>query len=234
MKLFIDRRFRTPRIWSNDELKKFAYLFKGDIINVSGWTDEDKEGDYYSNYFINAISYTISNYDKEKKGMQGLENEIYLDLEKNLAEELVKRFDVVFNHTTLEHIYNTKKAFENLCTCSRDIVILVVPFMQQNHGRGYGDYWRFSPLAIKELFEKNKFKLIYLSANNHNNASVYLFAIGSINPERWKNIGNYERYANLYDSCDWGSVGENVIKDCSVVSFIKKAQILKWWIKKND
>ena len=43
MKL-IDRKFRVPRIWSNKELKKFASLFSGEIINVSGWMDNDKQG----------------------------------------------------------------------------------------------------------------------------------------------------------------------------------------------
>ncbi len=55
------------------------------------------------------------------------------------------------------------------------------------HGT-YGDYWRFSPLAIKKLFEENNFELLYLSFNNRKHHSVYIFAIGSCNPGEWKQI----------------------------------------------
>lgn len=181
----IDKKYRLPRIQSNKELKKFAYLFTGDIVNVSGWKDIDKEGKHYRDYFINANNYYISNYKSEARGFQGFDNEFYLDLTQDLDEKYINRFDVVFNHTTLEHIYDVKKAFRNLCLMSKDIVIIVVPFLQQMHG-DYGDYWRFSPLAIKKLFEENDYSLLYLSFNNHKNASVYIFTIGSKKPEKWK------------------------------------------------
>lgn len=181
----IDKKYRLPRIWSNKELKKFAYLFTGDIVNVSGWKDIDKEGKHYRDYFMNAKNYYISNYKSEARGFQGFDNEFYLDLTQDLDKKYVNRFDVVFNHTTLEHIYDVKKAFRNLCLMSKDIVIIAVPFLQQMHG-DYGDYWRFTPLAIRKLFEENGCSLLYLSFNNHKNTSVYIFAIGSKKPEKWK------------------------------------------------
>ena len=38
----IDRKFRVARNWSNQEIKRFAPLFSGRVINVSAWNDEDK------------------------------------------------------------------------------------------------------------------------------------------------------------------------------------------------
>lgn len=102
---FIDRKFRVPRIWSNKELKKFASLFSGKIINVSGWMDDDKQGNKYSDYFVKKNEYCISNYKTEARGYQGdLKDEIFLDLEDNLDKSLKNKFDVVFNHTVLEYI----------------------------------------------------------------------------------------------------------------------------------
>lgn len=118
MKFFVDRIHRLPRIWSNRELEKFAHLFEGDIVNVSGWKDIDKEGRHYKDYFIKANSYTITNFKTEARGFQGYSNEIFLDLEKDLPANLYLHFDVVFNHTTLEHIYSVHKAFSNLCNLS--------------------------------------------------------------------------------------------------------------------
>ncbi len=185
MKFFIDRIYRLPRVWSNQELEKYAYLFQGDIVNVSGWKDFDKEGRYYKEYFLNADSYTITNYKAEVKGLQGYKNEIFLDLEQKLPAKLDQRFNVVFNHTTLEHVYDMKTAFTNVCNLSKDIVIIVLPFLQQYHG-DYGDYWRFTPLVIKKMFEENGFKTIYQSFNSHKMSSVYIFTIASRNPEKWR------------------------------------------------
>ncbi|NJO90968.1 MAG: hypothetical protein HC831_19900 [Chloroflexia bacterium] len=183
----VDRVYRLPRIWSNSELKKIAHLFEGDVVNVSGWQDKDKEGGFYKNYFINASSYTLTNFKEEMRGLQGYDNEIFLDLEAKLPDELETKYNVVFNHTTLEHIYNFHRAFKNICLMSKDIVIIVVPFLQEMHG-SYGDYWRFSPQAIKNMFMEESFELLYLSYNDHKNASVYLFVVASKVKEKWTNI----------------------------------------------
>lgn len=185
-KLFgIDRWFRLPRLWSNRELEKIAHLFHGDVVNVSAWKDEDKEGRYYRDYFFNAHTYWLTNWKTEARGFQNFPNEIFLDLEEDLPQELMGRFDVVFNHTTLEHIYHVHEAFRNLCLLSRDIVIVCVPFLQPYHTK-YGDYWRFSPLALSRLYQDNGLHVLYMSWNHHSMSSVYVFAVGSKHPERWK------------------------------------------------
>ncbi len=185
MRKDIDRKFRLPRIWSNQELRKFAKLFEGDVANVSGWKDQDKEGSYYREYFSQASSYTITNYVSEARGFQGEEGEIFLDLTQPLPADLNEKFDVVFNHTVLEHVYDVRTAFFNLCQMSRDVVIVVVPFLQQMHGE-YGDFWRFTPSTIKRMFEEQGLTTQYLSFNSHQNASVYVFCIATKNPEKWK------------------------------------------------
>ncbi len=213
--LFLDKKFRKPRIWSNRELKKFSNLFYGDIVNVSAWKDEDKEGGKYKNYFINANSYSITNYKKEIRGFQGIEGEIFLNLEKDLPESLLNKFDVVFNHTTLEHIYNFKKAFKNICSMTRDVVILVVPFLQEMHG-DYGDYWRFTPSAIKQMFRDNQMNIVYSSFNTDRKTSVYLFFIASKNPENWQKIKNnfsFKTRRRFFGKYKEDYVGSNSIRN---------------------
>jgi hypothetical protein len=185
MKFFIDRVYRLPRIWSNQELEKHAHRFRGDIVNVSAWQDFDKVSKHYRDYFTNATTYTLTNYTTESHGHQGNPNELFLDLQAPLPPELQHKFDVVFNHTTLEHIFDAQTAFTNLCSMSRDVVIIVLPFLQQYHS-DMGDYWRFTPLAVKQLFEKEGFTLLYQSFNSHPNASVYTFTIASRQSEKWQ------------------------------------------------
>jgi hypothetical protein len=182
--MLIDRKFRLPRHWSNDQLRRFAPYFSGSILNASGWKDEDKEGSEYRYYFRNATEYQISNFMPEARGLQGLPNEFFLDLTKTLDPALISRFDCVFNHTTLEHIFDVNTAFKNLCLMSKDIVILVLPFLQQMHG-DYGDYWRFTPTAVERLFQLNGVTPLYTTFNNHPNSSIYIFTIGSKDPDIW-------------------------------------------------
>ncbi len=209
----IDRKFRLPRIWSNKELRKFAHMFEGSIVNISGWRDIDKEGNNYREYFINAHEYYISNYLAEFKGLQGYKNEFFLDLTLDLDDSLLNRFDVVFNHTTLEHIFDITKAFENLCLLTKDIIIIVIPFLQQMHGN-YKDYWRFTPTVIKRLFDENGLSLLYLNFNDNKKTSIYIFAIGSKNPNKWKNKipykFNYLCKKSFLDEFQ-NNIGSNVI-----------------------
>lgn len=181
-----------PRVWSNQELRKFAHLFSGDIVNVSGWDDRDKEEGKYADYFKDKKSYTITNY-KGKKGISNLPNEIYLDLENYLPSNLEGKFDVVFNHTTLEHVFDIFGAFKNLCLLSRDVVILVVPFIEGVHELpgSFGDYWRPTYLALERLFQENGFTVLYGSSRPI--LPFYHFFIASKKPEKWKGVfGEYK------------------------------------------
>ena len=194
--------FRKPRLWSNEELKKIAPLFSGSIINVSAGKDLDKsinhslkyfftnnfdEGNPYNSYFVNASSYSITNYPNDKTTNKI--EEIPLDLEEDLPFELVETYDVVFNHTSLEHIFDVFKAFSNLCKISKDTVIVVVPFIQQVHdyGRGYKDYWRFTPFALDKLFEINGLTVLHRTSSKLCQSSIYYLYVASKHPERWKN-----------------------------------------------
>lgn len=184
----IDRKFRIPRLWSNQELRRIAPLFSGSVVNVSGWKDEDKEGGHYREYFSGASTYMITNYGGYR-GFQGSdEDEILLDLEKDLPSELTSSFDVVFNHTTLEHIFKVNTAFKNLCDMSKDIVIVVVPFAQTQHEQdGLLDFWRFTPTALRYMCKENGLSIIYEAANSHRNAGIYVIVVASKNPKLWLN-----------------------------------------------
>lgn len=184
------KRNRTSylaRQWSNKELKKFSHLFSGNVLNVSGASDSDKEGNKYKEYFINCSQYNISNIDGHY-GYQGKKNEFKLDLEKELPHDLYKKFDVCFNHTTLEHIFDVNTAFKNICDMSNDIVIIIVPFSQFLHysnDETWLDFWRFTPFVVENLFKINGFSTIYLNSNKNLFAAQYIFAIGTRNPYKW-------------------------------------------------
>ena len=186
MRIRVDRQFRITRLWSNRQMKKLAPLFAGDVVNVSAWDDRDKEGGKYKNYFSKASGYYYTNY-TGTRGYQQQENEYLVDLTKDLPKELYQRFDVVFNHTTLEHIFDIRKAFENLCNMTKDVSIVVVPFSQVQHEtESYKDYWRFTPSCMREMFRENGLEVIYEAESKDKKAAIYLLFVASRNPRKWK------------------------------------------------
>ncbi len=190
------------RIWSNNELKKFAHLFTGSIVNISGWEDMDKQGTRYKDYFSQASEYSVTNY-TPSHAANGI-HEIILDLEANLDETLIDRFDVVLSHTNLEHVFNVFKAVENHCLMTRDIVIIIVPFIQQQHEtQEFKDYWRFTPTCLRKLYEINGLTTVYESFNNQPHKVNYILSVGSKNPGKWE--GKFPPFTELKQICPWVS-----------------------------
>lgn len=71
---------------------------------------------------------------------------------------------------------------------TRDTVIIVLPFAQLEHGKDhYNDYWRFTLQSLNKLFELNEMEVIYQCANNEINTSVYIMAVATKKPKKWRN-----------------------------------------------
>ena len=215
--------FRGPRLKTNQILRKFSGLFYGKVINVSGSSDSDKEcglsdyyffnpdaGNTYKNYFINASSYTVSNYPLDKTDYCLNDTEmVFIDLESEIESDLVEKFDVVYCHTVFEHIFDIFTAFTNLCALSNDVVIFVVPQVQKIHDydRGYKDYWRFTPFSVDKLFEINGFTVVYRETTIGFSESSYLFYIASKNPDVWE--AEFEKINPVEEYINSGNDGSN-------------------------
>lgn len=177
-----------PRIWSNRELAKYGGSLAGDVVNVSAGMDDDKEGRKYKAYFPFAKSYTITNYKRLHHSDSSM-HELLLDLSvvQGVPES---KYDVVFNHTVLEHVFEINTAIDNLCRMSRDIVITVVPFLQSMHMTEgvFKDYWRFTPFTLDRLFSVRGFETVYCNWNNgHPLSNVYIVHIASKCPDQHRN-----------------------------------------------
>lgn len=182
-----DKRYVRPRNWSNAELRRFAPAYDGKVINVSGWRDEDQEGGHYGTYFARAQSYVVSNY-RGGRASEDVAGELFLDLERRVPVELQQQFQVVFNHTTLEHLYDIRTAVANLCALSHDTVILVTPFLQQVHFEpgSYGDYWRPTPACLERMLAEHGFEVIYQSSNDNEWHIVYVFTVATRRLDRYR------------------------------------------------
>lgn len=153
---------RLARHWSNREIERLAHFATGEIVNVSAWRDEDKEGRTYRDYFSGASNYYTTNFEGWRGA--GEHADFSLDLQQPPPEDLIQRFDLVFNHTTLEHVFDIHQALRTMAGISKDSILVVVPFIQNLHGPEDGDFWRPSPYAMRRLFEANGFVVCYESA----------------------------------------------------------------------
>lgn len=181
---------QEPRRWSNAELRRWGPVFSGDVLNVSGWRDEDKEGGIYQTYFPKANSYRLTNYWGTDSKNDGAEDALFLDLEAPLPEEMKGICDLAWTHTVLEHVADVETAVKTLGGLTRDAVLLIVPWIQDEHYAPglYGDYWRFTPMGVQRLMKNAGLELVHLSANEQPWYPVYLFAVGSRQPEKWSGV----------------------------------------------
>ena len=182
----------SPRAWSNEQLRTVAQFVPpgARIINVAGWEDKDKEGSFYRNYFPSPALYHVSNYPGDQKRGANVHSDLLIDLGKPIDPTLVGKYDVVFNHTVLEHVKRPWFAFEQLCALSTDLVISVVPWKQKLHFEpgAFGDYFRISPLAMRMLHEENGLKVIYEAYTPLPALDVYLIHVGTKNPSRYEHL----------------------------------------------
>jgi len=173
-------------MWSNDEIRRIAPLVTGSVVNVSAWMDEDKEGGHYRDYFTRATSYDCTNKGGGARG-EARANDIVLDLESTLPRELHGRYDLVLNHTTLEHVYDVRAAFATICSLSRDAVLVVVPFSQAEHGTtDFGDFWRFTAQGLKTLCQENGFEVVHLAESPFRGSAIYLLLLAARDGAAWR------------------------------------------------
>ena len=181
-------RSTQSRLWSNDQIRGLVAKIDGyeRVVNVSGWLDLDKEGGRYRDYFKPSIEYKVTNYPGDSdKGLSSNEH-IPLDLSKDLPDELSGRFDVALNHTVLEHLRNPELGFRLISKLTDDLIITIIPWRQALHfsSGNFGDYFRISPMMMREWHHENGFQVIYESFQPEYAADTYMLYVGSKQPER--------------------------------------------------
>ncbi len=78
-------------------------------------------------------------------------------------------FKLVICSQVLEHVYEPIKAIHEIFRITKKggYAILDAPFEHPYHdGNGYGDYWRITPLCMKEIAKKAGFEMIFDKSTN--------------------------------------------------------------------
>jgi len=130
---------------SNSWIRNHCKDIKGKVLSTGSGYDDDREGDYYRNYFQLAEVYTTS----EVSPKYGCD--LVLDL-RSMPEIEGDYYDCVFCSGVLEHIDDFQAAFAEITRVLKPggILLLGLPFRQAIH-QSPADYWRFTEYGIKYL-----------------------------------------------------------------------------------
>ncbi len=174
---------QNGRTFSNFCLKRIlTFLDVNSVLNVSGWDDGDKEGGRYSDYFSQKVKkYEVSHFENDYLRSDTDLSKMVINLEDE-NYQAGEKFELVFSHTVLEHIFDQQNAFKIMCSLSEKYVVGVVPMINVLHWeKTYEDYWRFTPHGIRKLFENNGFKLVHLEIGPTLSISQYIVFVGAKN-----------------------------------------------------
>ena len=201
------------RSWSNSRLRFIAESLPRfeNALNVSGNLDSDKEGHLYQ-YYFKTEKYNISSYSNDKS-YSNPQNQIIIDLDEDkskIAKEHFQKYDLVFNHTVLEHVKNPFQAFSNLeyLLAPNGILISVVPFIYKFHysNEDFGDFWRYTPHTIDLLHKHSNLFINLLEVGPLKGHEKYLISVAS----RGSKLSNFEFDINSFS--DWNhNLGDNTL-----------------------
>lgn len=84
--------------------------------------------------------------------------DIIFDLNYDLPEELIGKFDIVFDGGVIEHVFDVVKAFKNLCQMTKvgGYIFNINPV----YNYLYNTFWNISPEMFLEFYGANKYKIL--------------------------------------------------------------------------
>ena len=181
-------------------------LLKEKIINKTKFTTQE--------YFL---SLGFKNYNSID--INGAYKSYKFDLNKDIVSvyKFNKKYDLVINNGTGEHVFNQHALFLNMhnLTNKNGLLLLILPFIDWiNHG-----FYNFNPIVFADLAASNDYDIVKLSFANRNATEIiiesksYNLVFEQIKP--WQDPTFLKKTINFTKE----KVGENIIL---VVMFRKK------------
>ena len=157
----IDNTFIQNLFIQNKTLNSFQ---KKNLLELSK-KDSFETKDFYISVGFN---------DYKSIDINGAYESFQFDLNKNIYEKynFDKKYDLVINNGTGEHVFNQYALFQNLHNLTKisGIMLNIVPFIDWiNHG-----FYNFNPIFFADLAASNNYEIIKISLANRNGAELKL------------------------------------------------------------
>lgn len=130
---------------SNRWLRQHCRTIEGDVLSIGSGTDADGEGNYYSDYFVKASSYTTSDFSHD------FGCDLTLDV-RSMPQIKDESYDCVFCSGVLEHVDDVTDGLNEITRILKvgGTLLLGLPFRQAIH-MAPNDYWRFTEYGIRHM-----------------------------------------------------------------------------------
>ena len=162
----LDLGSQTSRIDKNF-LKKFLEINNGISIEIKSNIEQlIKKGKFSTKEYFNAINF----HDYSSIDINGAYESYNFDLNLNIKEDynFNKKFDLVINNGTSEHIFNQSNFFLNFhnLTQVNGLMLNIVPFIDWiNHG-----FYNYNPIFFADLAAANGYEILKICLGNRNAA----------------------------------------------------------------
>ena len=126
------------------------------------------------NFTTKDYFYSIGFKDYKSIDINGAYGSFQFDLNKDISKmyNFNKKYDLVINNGTGEHVFNQYALFLNLhnLTNINGIMLNILPFIDWiNHG-----FYNFNPILFADLAASNNYKILKISLANRNGAELKL------------------------------------------------------------
>ena len=126
------------------------------------------------NFTTKDYFYSIGFKDYKSIDINGAYESFQFDLNKDISKmyNFNKKYDLVINNGTGEHVFNQYALFLNLhnLTNINGIMLNILPFIDWiNHG-----FYNFNPILFADLAASNNYKILKISLANRNGAELKL------------------------------------------------------------
>ena len=202
----LDIGVQTPSI-SRDVIEKYIkirdlsskqeYFYKK-ILQNENFTTKD---------FFLALGYD----DYFSIDINGADNSFQFDLNYDLSEKynFNKKFDLVINNGTGEHVFNQFSLFKNIhqITKNNGIMLHILPFIDWiNHG-----FYNFNPILFADLAASNHYEILDIILANRNGGEVFKKNKKKLNQFYEQVKPNYESRLKEFIKLAKKNLNENIL-----------------------
>ncbi len=157
----IDNNFISNIINQNSNINDFQKTNLESLKNKKNFSTKD---------YFNSIGFN----DYKSIDINGAYESFQFDLNKNISEtyNFNKKYDLVINNGTGEHVFNQYALFLNFHNLTKinGVMLNILPFIDWiNHG-----FYNFNPIFFADLAASNNYKILKISLANRDGAELKL------------------------------------------------------------
>ncbi|MDE3237215.1 MAG: class I SAM-dependent methyltransferase [Bacteroidota bacterium] len=162
-----------------NKIKQYAPMLKGNLLDFGCGAKP------YKSLFTNVESYVGVEYHSE--GHSHVDEQIDFFYDGKTLPLKDESFDSIFSSEVFEHVFNLQEILPELKRVLKigGQMLFTCPFVWEEHEIPV-DFARYTQFALKDMLEKNGFKVVIIDKNGHTLSAIHQLFIVYLN-DHWLN-----------------------------------------------